>query len=134
MILVKLGVPEIGNNKSRDEAGNNAGDRSRNMKHRVRNTTEDLVLWSGCTGIRGRRYAFCTGGAGIIFSGGESDMLDMAKNLFVDEQGQGMTEYALIIALVAVGIITLLLAFRGQIKNVFTNATTALTDAQDPTK
>ena len=61
-------------------------------------------------------------------------MYDIMKQLFTDEQGQGMTEYALIIALVAIGIITLLLSFRGQIKSIFTNATTALTDAQDPAK
>ena len=61
-------------------------------------------------------------------------MSHLAKQLWFDDAGQGMTEYALIIALVAIGIITLLLAFRGQIKNVFTNATTALTDAQDPAK
>ena len=61
-------------------------------------------------------------------------MYDITKQLLSDDAGQGMTEYALIIALVAIGIITLLLTFRGQLKSIFTNATTALTDAQDPTK
>ena len=61
-------------------------------------------------------------------------MYDALREIWKDEAGQGMTEYALIIALVAIGIITLLLTFRGQIKSIFTNATTALTDAQDPAK
>jgi len=47
-----------------------------------------------------------------------------------DEKGQGMTEYALIIALVSVAIIAIVIAFRNQIAGVFTNATTTLQTAQ----
>jgi len=49
-------------------------------------------------------------------------MLAMLKNLWRDEQGQGLTEYALIIAFVAVVIIAVLIAFRGQIEAVFNTA------------
>ena len=43
-----------------------------------------------------------------------------------DEEGQGMVEYALIIALVAVLLILALTAFRGNIANVFNTAGNAL--------
>lgn len=46
--------------------------------------------------------------------------------LTTDESGQGMTEYALIIALVSVAIIAGLIAFRNQIAAVFTAATAGL--------
>lgn len=38
------------------------------------------------------------------------------------EEGQGMTEYGLIIALVAIVVIGALVALGGNIKSVFTNA------------
>ena len=53
-------------------------------------------------------------------------MLTLIKQLLMDEQGQGLTEYALIIALVAVGILAVFIAFRTQLATVFTNITTAL--------
>lgn len=49
-------------------------------------------------------------------------MLALLKSLWSDEQGQGLTEYALIIAFVSVVIIAVLIAFRGQIESVFTSA------------
>lgn len=53
-------------------------------------------------------------------------------NRFVaDESGQGLTEYALIIALVAVALIATLVLFRNSIGRVFTNATTKLNAAPD---
>lgn len=54
-------------------------------------------------------------------------MLTLIKHLMIDEQGQGLTEYALIIALVAVGILAVFITFRAQLATVFTNITTALT-------
>ena len=54
------------------------------------------------------------------------------KSLWTDEKGQGMTEYALILALVAVAIIAVVIAFRNQIANVFTSATSTLQTAQQP--
>ncbi len=46
-----------------------------------------------------------------------------------DESGQGLVEYALIIALVAVGLIAILLVLRYSIGNVFNNAATNLNNA-----
>ncbi|MEO7987687.1 MAG: Flp family type IVb pilin [Gemmatimonadales bacterium] len=53
-------------------------------------------------------------------------MTAVVKNLWNDESGQGLTEYALLIALVSLGLITLLVSFRNSIGNVFKNATTTL--------
>jgi pilus assembly protein Flp/PilA len=46
-----------------------------------------------------------------------------------DDTGQGLVEYALIIALVAVGLIVILLVLRNSIGNVFNNAATQLNNA-----
>jgi pilus assembly protein Flp/PilA len=59
-------------------------------------------------------------------------MLAFLKSLWSDEEGQGMTEYALILALVAVAIIAVVIAFRDQIAAVFTNAAGTLQQAQQP--
>jgi len=48
------------------------------------------------------------------------------RALWSDEQGQGLTEYALLLALVALGLIILLGNYRDAIGNVFTEATTTL--------
>jgi pilus assembly protein Flp/PilA len=49
--------------------------------------------------------------------------------LLDDESGQGLVEYALIIALVAVGLIAILLVLRNSIGNVFKNAASQLNNA-----
>jgi len=46
-------------------------------------------------------------------------MKDLWINLWNDESGQGLVEYVLIIALVAIGLILVMLAFRNSIGNVF---------------
>jgi pilus assembly protein Flp/PilA len=46
-----------------------------------------------------------------------------------DDTGQGLVEYALIIALVAVGLIAILLVLRNSIGDVFNNASEALVNA-----
>jgi len=46
-----------------------------------------------------------------------------------DDTGQGLVEYALIIALVAVGLIAILLVLRNSIGDVFNNASEALENA-----
>jgi Flp pilus assembly pilin Flp len=50
----------------------------------------------------------------------------MLKALWTDESGQGLTEYALLIALVSLGLITLLLGYRNALGNVFKNARNVL--------
>ena len=51
------------------------------------------------------------------------------QSLWQDDTGQGLVEYALIIALVAVGLIAILLVLRNSIGNVFNNAATQLNNA-----
>jgi len=46
-------------------------------------------------------------------------MKDLWIKLWNDESGQGLVEYVLIIALVAIGLILVMLAFRTSIGNVF---------------
>jgi pilus assembly protein Flp/PilA len=59
----------------------------------------------------------------------EDCMQSLWRNLWSDESGQGLVEYALIIALVAVGLIAILLVLRNSIGNVFNNAATQLNNA-----
>jgi pilus assembly protein Flp/PilA len=44
------------------------------------------------------------------------------KNLLVEEKGQGMTEYGLVLGLIAVAVVATLVALRGEITNIFTDA------------
>jgi len=56
-------------------------------------------------------------------------MLNTVKNFWKDESGQGLTEYALIIALVAIGLIAILVLFRNSIGNVFNTSRNTLNNA-----
>jgi len=56
-------------------------------------------------------------------------MFKRLLSLLREDSGQGLTEYALIIALVAVAIIATVIVFRGQIITVFSNITTAVSGA-----
>lgn len=56
-------------------------------------------------------------------------MRSLWNALWSDESGQGLVEYALIIALIAVGLIAILLVLRNSIGNVFNNAATQLNNA-----
>ncbi len=51
------------------------------------------------------------------------------RKFWNDESGQGLTEYALIIALVAVALIAVLIVFRNSIGRVFERATNELNNA-----
>jgi pilus assembly protein Flp/PilA len=53
-------------------------------------------------------------------------MMLKIKNLLVEEQGQGMTEYGLVLGLIAVAVVTTLVALRTEIMNIFTNALNAV--------
>jgi pilus assembly protein Flp/PilA len=48
-------------------------------------------------------------------------MINKMKNLFVEEQGQGMTEYGLILGAIAIGVVAALVLLRGQISTLITN-------------
>ena len=48
------------------------------------------------------------------------------KSLLLDESGQGMTEYAILIGTLALGAIVTLLAIGTQLRNVFNNVQTQL--------
>ena len=54
------------------------------------------------------------------------------QQLWNDEHGQGLTEYALLIALISLGLITLLGLYRNALGNVFRNATTVLRNNSTP--
>jgi Flp pilus assembly pilin Flp len=48
------------------------------------------------------------------------------KGLWTDESGQGLTEYALLIALVSLGLILLLGSYRAALGNIFRNTRNVL--------
>ncbi len=56
-------------------------------------------------------------------------MKELLKSFWTDESGQGLTEYALIIALVSVALIVVLVIFRNQIGAVFDRMSGALNAA-----
>ena len=53
-------------------------------------------------------------------------MLNKLKNLVSDEQGQGMVEYGLILALVSVAAIAVLVFMGPKIANIFRNVNNQL--------
>lgn len=46
-------------------------------------------------------------------------MLSLFERFWTDESGQGLTEYALILALVSVGLIVIMVVFRNAIGGIF---------------
>jgi pilus assembly protein Flp/PilA len=46
---------------------------------------------------------------------------------FRDDEGQGLVEYALIIAVIAIAVIVAMIFLRGQIQNIFSNIGNNLT-------
>ena len=50
----------------------------------------------------------------------------VVKTLFLDESGQGMTEYAILIGTLALGAIVTLLAIGTRLRSVFSNVQTQL--------
>lgn len=56
-------------------------------------------------------------------------MLQKIKNLVVEEEGQALSEYGLIVGLIAVVCVALVATLGKQIKEVFTDITTALSGA-----
>jgi pilus assembly protein Flp/PilA len=56
-------------------------------------------------------------------------MKNLFKQLWADEEGQDLTEYALLLALIALGAITAMKTIATTINNVFSNAAGSLTSA-----
>ena len=56
-------------------------------------------------------------------------MKNMMNWIANEEEGQGMVEYALILALVAVGCIAILGTLKGSINNIFSKAASELNQA-----
>ena len=48
-----------------------------------------------------------------------ASMLDLLKQFWADDSGQGLTEYASIVALVSVALIAVLIAFRGELGRIY---------------
>jgi pilus assembly protein Flp/PilA len=55
-----------------------------------------------------------------------SIMKELFKSFWADESGQGLTEYALILALVSIALILVLIAFRDEIGRIFNAIRTEL--------
>jgi pilus assembly protein Flp/PilA len=53
-------------------------------------------------------------------------MINKIKSLVADESGQGMTEYGLVVGIIAVGVIVALVALREQISSLINGIKTKL--------
>lgn len=58
-------------------------------------------------------------------------MLKKIKSLVVEEQGQGMTEYGLLLAVVVVVVVAALAIFKEQLLALFTKIFKKISDAVD---
>jgi pilus assembly protein Flp/PilA len=56
-------------------------------------------------------------------------MLCIVKRLMTEEEGQGMTEYALVLGVIAIGAIALISAFRTQVESLWGKITTEISNA-----
>lgn len=59
-------------------------------------------------------------------------MLNKLKGLFLEEEGQGMTEYAIVLGVIAVGAIAVLITFGDTITAFITDVTSKITNAINP--
>ncbi|RDU35529.1 Flp family type IVb pilin [Neobacillus piezotolerans] len=53
-------------------------------------------------------------------------MMNKMKALLTEEQGQGMTEYGLVLGVIAIGVVGLLVAFKGKVLAIYKEVTDAL--------
>ncbi|MFC1661543.1 Flp family type IVb pilin [Gemmatimonadota bacterium] len=58
-------------------------------------------------------------------------MKELFKSYWTDESGQGLTEYGLIVGLIAIALLLILIAFRDQLGRVYKAIVDGLTTA-DP--
>jgi pilus assembly protein Flp/PilA len=49
-------------------------------------------------------------------------MMKLARTLWNDESGQGLSEYALLLGLIVVGVVAIIASMGGHIKNIFTKS------------
>jgi Flp pilus assembly pilin Flp len=52
-----------------------------------------------------------------------------ARNLWNDDSGQGLAEYALLLGLIVIGVVLFIQGMGGHIKNLFAKANNELTSA-----
>jgi Flp pilus assembly pilin Flp len=62
----------------------------------------------------------------------ETKMVNLLKRLWQEENGQDLTEYALLLALIALGAITSMGILAKTINNVFSNASASIATAGAP--
>ena len=55
-------------------------------------------------------------------------MMNKLRGLVIEEHGQGMTEYGLVLGVIAVAVVTILVTMRGQITQLFEQAQDKLTE------
>ncbi len=53
-------------------------------------------------------------------------MLELLKGFWTDQSGQDLSEYALLLVLIAAALISVLILLRGQIQTAFQRVTSAL--------
>jgi pilus assembly protein Flp/PilA len=53
-------------------------------------------------------------------------MVNKLKGILIEEKGQGMTEYGLVLGLIAVAVVGTLVLLRNEIINIFKDALTAV--------
>jgi len=56
-------------------------------------------------------------------------MMSLARNLWNDESGQGLAEYALLLGLIVIGVVVLIQGMGVSIEKIFTQANTDLEKA-----
>jgi pilus assembly protein Flp/PilA len=58
-------------------------------------------------------------------------MLNKLKGLLKEEQGQGMTEYGLVLGVIAVGIVAVLVTLREEITTMFKDVVSNITNREN---
>ena len=53
-------------------------------------------------------------------------MIETLRNMWLNDEGQDLAAYGLLLILICVAVVTVIVAFRAQIEAVFNSATTAL--------
>ena len=56
-------------------------------------------------------------------------MLSLVKRLWLEEEGQAMTEYGLILGIIAVAVIGILIAMSGNLEGIFESISNSLGSA-----